>query len=372
MKFWPFLSPGKKIHQFVLGWFGNSVFAQTIHGPSVSQNQTAVKVFFVQAICLLDKTNQHNLKIIPLSHAGKKFTDFLGSWFENHDSVFAQTCHGHSVSQDETPLKIFGSGNLSFRQNKPIKFENLILLACSKEIQQFVLGWCRNNDSVSAKSFHDPILSQNETPVKFFGSSNLPFQQKKPIKFEISNPFTCWKKTHQFVLGQFGNYNIVSAQTFLSPSLETTAQFLPKLSMVLQCHKMKLMWKFFCSSNLPFRQSRPTKFENSTLLTCWKEIHRFFLGWFENHNSVFAQTCHGPSVSQNETLWKFLVQAIYLLDKILTLSSAGKKFNNFLGAYLETTIQFLPKLFMALQCHKIQLLWKFMFQAICLLDKTNQ
>ena len=308
MKFWPFLSPGKKIHQFVLGWFGNSVFAQTIHGPSVSQNQTAVKVFFVQAICLLDKTNQHNLKIIPLSHAGKKFTDFLGSWFENHDSVFAQTCHGHSVSQDETPLKIFGSGNLSFRQNKPIKFENLILLACSKEIQQFVLGWCRNNDSVSAKSFHDPLLSQNETPVKFFGSSNLPFQQKKSIKFEISNPFTCWKKTHQFVLGQFGNYNIVSTQTFLSPSLETTAQFLPKLSMVLQCHKMKLCESFF-------------------------------------------------------------VQAICLLDKadqqnlkILPFSPAGKKFTDFFLADLKTMIQFLPKLVMALQCHKMKLCKNFWFR----------
>ena len=43
--------------------------------------------------------------------------------------VFVQTFHGPSVSQNEAPVKHFGSGNLLFRQNKPIKFENWTLLA---------------------------------------------------------------------------------------------------------------------------------------------------------------------------------------------------------------------------------------------------
>ena len=78
-------------------------------------------------------------------------------------------------------------------------------------------------------------------------------------------------------------------------------------------------------------------------------------------------------------LWKLLVQASCLLDKtnqenlkIPPFSPGRKKFTNFWGADFETMIQFLPELFLALQCHKIKLLLKFLVQAICLLDKTNQ
>ena len=102
---------------------------------------------------------------------------FFGVWFGNHDSVFGQTFNCPSVSQNETPGKMFVSGNLLFRQNKPMKFEKLTLLACCKEIHQFVLGWFGNYDSVFARTFHGPSVSQNETLVKVFVSSNLPFRQ---------------------------------------------------------------------------------------------------------------------------------------------------------------------------------------------------
>ena len=101
--------------------------------------------------------------------------------------------------------------------------------------------------------------------------------------------------------------------------------------MGFQCHKMKLLWKFFVRASFPFwflesfclkkftfKTKQTNKILNFQPLACWKEIHQFF------------------------------------------------------HADLETTIQFLPKVFVVLQCHKMKLLWKFLVQAICLLDKTNQ
>ena len=70
--------------------------------------------------------------------------------------------------------------------------------------------------------------------------------------------------------------------------LKTTIQFLPKLLMALQVSQSPV--ENFGSGNFPFKENKPINFENSSLL------------------------------------------------------SAGKKFTNFGGADLETTIQFSPKL----------------------------
>ena len=120
------------------------------------------------------------------------------------------------------------------------------------------------------------------------------------------------KKIGKLVCSRWGVY-------FLGSDLETTIQFLAKLLIALQCHKMKLLGKCFCQAIYFLDKTNQWNLKN----------------------------------------WPFLL--------------AAKKFTNLFWADLEIMIQFLLELFMALQCHKMKLLWKFLFQAICLLDKmTNK
>ena len=84
-----------------------------------------------------------------------------------------------------------------------------------------------------------------------------------------------------------------------------------------------------------------------------------------------ALQCH-----KMKFLWKLLVQAIYLLDKrnqkISTLLPAGKNFTNLFWAELESTIKFLAKILMALQCHKMKFQSNVLVQTMSLLYKTNK
>ena len=81
------------------------------------------------------------------------------------------------MSQNECPVKFFGSSNLLFRQNKPIKFENSIIIACCTEINPFLGAeletkvrffgvWFKNHGSVFGQICHGPSVSQNEVSVK--------------------------------------------------------------------------------------------------------------------------------------------------------------------------------------------------------------
>ena len=98
------------------------------------------------------------MKIRPFSPAGKKSTRLFFCLFGNHDSAFAQNFHGPLFSQNQTLVTIFGWGNLLFGKNEPITFENSSLLACWKEIHQFLGDWFENHDSVFAKTFHGPSV----------------------------------------------------------------------------------------------------------------------------------------------------------------------------------------------------------------------
>ena len=148
--------------------------------------------------------------------------------------------------------------------------------------------------------------------------------------------------------------------------------------MALQCHKISSM-KRFLSSNIPFRQSDPIKFEIWTLSGCSKQIDQFLRGLFGKQDSVLAQTLHGSSVSQNETPGKvfWFRQFTFLRkesNKIWNLDSfrmLGTTYQ-FFWAYLESKTQFWPKLCMALQCQKIKLLWIFLVEAIYSSEKRKQ
>ena len=122
----------------------------------------------------------------------------------------------------------------------------------------------------------------------FFGSVNLPSDKRKPIKFEICSLFGSWNKLTNFWWA----------------ALESSLQVSPKHSTTLQCHKMKLLWSFFATANLPFRQKKAIKFEISNPFACSKEIYQFFGVLFGKLLSGLAQKFHDPSVSQHDTPMK--------------------------------------------------------------------
>ena len=105
------------------------------------------------------KTAPIKSEISTLWLAATKFTEiFLGS-IGNLLSLFPKTFHGLSVSQDETPATVFGSTNLAFRKNHPIKFEILTLWLTGTKFTDFFLGWIGNLQSLSPQTFHGLSMS---------------------------------------------------------------------------------------------------------------------------------------------------------------------------------------------------------------------
>ena len=139
----------------------------------------------------------------------------------------------------------------------------------------------------------------------FFGSLNLPSDKRKPIKFEICSLFGSWNKL----------------TNFWWTALESSLQVLPKHSTTLQCHKMKLLWRFFGPGNLPFREKEAIKFEIWTLFACSKEIYQFW-GWGGGGGADLESCCqvwprHSPTLQCHKIklVWEALLQANYLSDK---------------------------------------------------------
>ena len=76
--------------------------------------------------------------------------------------------------------------------------------------------------------------------------------------------------------------------------------------MTLQCHKKKLLWRFFGSGNLLFRGNKAIKSEIWTLFAHRKQIDQFLLGLFGKQDLILAQTWHGPSLLRKITPGKIL------------------------------------------------------------------
>ena len=138
------------------------------------------------------------MKFVAFSAVANKLTNF---WLADLESCF-QVWPKHSTTLQCHQMKLrwrnFGSGNLPFTEKKAIKFDIWTIFACSKEIYQFLVSWSGNLLSGLVQTFHNPSVSQNETPVRSFASGNLPFIQKKPIKFEIWTLLACSKEIDLF------------------------------------------------------------------------------------------------------------------------------------------------------------------------------
>ena len=105
-------------------------------------------------------------------------------------SVFLQTFHGPSVSEQDTAMSIFCLGNLSFNQNQLMKFAILTLLARFNPIGTIFRGLNFKPGVSLSQIFHGSSVSEQKTAVSFFCSRNLSFSQNQPMKFEILTLFT--------------------------------------------------------------------------------------------------------------------------------------------------------------------------------------
>ena len=87
-----------------------------------------------------------------------------------------------SVSQNNTLLKSYASSNLPFTKNKPIKLQIWILFISPKHMDQFLGVWFGKKHSVFAQCLQGPSVSQNETPVKEFWLGHFTFETKETNK----------------------------------------------------------------------------------------------------------------------------------------------------------------------------------------------
>ena len=133
--------------------------------------------------------------------------------------VLCQTSHSPSVSGQETLVKVSGSTNLRFTKKKPIKLEILTFLPAQKKFSNLLGVWTWNHDSVLSQVFHSPLVSGQETPAKLSSSNNLPFRKEKPRKSEILTFSPAQKKFTNFLGGWIGNQDSVLPQVFHSPSV---------------------------------------------------------------------------------------------------------------------------------------------------------
>ena len=85
-------------------------------------------------------------EILVFLPAQKKFYRFLVGLIEEKDSDFSETFHSPSLWGEETGVSIFCSGNFSFRQNQPMKFEIWMVkfLGAGKKpkISNFISWFC--------------------------------------------------------------------------------------------------------------------------------------------------------------------------------------------------------------------------------------
>ena len=95
---------------------------------------------------------------------------------------------------------------------------------------------------------------------------------------------------------------------FFRADLESRIQFWPKLCMTLQCHKIKLLWRFFSSGNLLFRGKKAIKSEIWTLFAHWKQIDQFLLSLFGKQDSILALQCHKIKLLSISWLRQFTLQ----------------------------------------------------------------
>ena len=226
MKFGSFLPTGKKFFNFFWGggWGGTVLENRIQFWPKLSvalhyHKMKLLSNFFIQTIYLSDKTNQEKLKFGPFLSAWNELIKLFGGWFRKQDSVFTYTCMALQCHKIKLLWRSFCSGNLLFGQNKEIQSDIWALFIRSEETEKFLGCLFEKQHLVLVQIVHGASVSRNKILAKIFGTSNLPFWQRKAMKYEIWTLFACWKEIEQFLLCWFGKQNSVLAQSLHASSV---------------------------------------------------------------------------------------------------------------------------------------------------------
>ena len=137
MKFGPYSHTPKKLPNFEVADLESSIqFWPNVCMALQCHKMNSCRGFLVQPTYLSDKQSKSNMKFVAFSVARNKLTNF---WWADLESCF-QVWPKHSTTLQCHKMKLFsrffGSANLPFRQKKAIKFKIWTLLAWSKEIEQ--------------------------------------------------------------------------------------------------------------------------------------------------------------------------------------------------------------------------------------------
>ena len=173
---------------------------------SILKRQVSSSSIFVSFFIVMTHNSSVNFKVIHFllwakgSHQSSNFDTFECSGqnlpnsschFPSNKSVFLQILHYSSMSWKITPPYFFGSNNIYFAQKKPIKVKILETFECSgKNLSNSLCQSCKDK-SIPLQILHPYSVSWKKTPLYFFSSNNLYFAQKECLWVKIFETFKC-------------------------------------------------------------------------------------------------------------------------------------------------------------------------------------
>ena len=141
------------------------------------------------------------MKFRPFLSAGKKLTNFCGTDLRSRIQFWLKVYMALQCHKIKLLRRFSGWSNLLLRQNKN-KIWNLgTFLLLQRNWSTFWGGLFGKQPSVLAQSLNGSSLSQNETPVKVFWFNQFTFQTKESNKIWNLGTFSQLKSNWPIFLG---------------------------------------------------------------------------------------------------------------------------------------------------------------------------
>ena len=229
------------LHQF----WNKSIPLQVLYPSSVSWNIIPMYFFSSNKIYFAQK-EPIKMKISEtFEHLAQILSNSLCQ-FWNDNLIPLQILYPSSVSWKIILLYFFSSNNIYFAQKEPIKMKIFETLECSAQILSNSLCQFWNDESIPLQILYPSSVSWRITPLYFFGSSNICFAHKEPIKVKI---FETFERSGQ---------NLTNS----------LCKFLNKLIPLEILYPSSVSWKitpqfFFSSNNIYFAQKEHIKMKIS-------------------------------------------------------------------------------------------------------------
>ena len=203
------------LHQF---WNNKSIPLQILHPSSVSWKIILLYFFSSNNIYFAQK-EPIKMKIFETCACSAQILSNSLYQFWNDNLIPLQILYPSSVSWKFIPLYFFSSNKIYFAQKEPIKMKIFETFECSAQILTNSLCQFWNDESIPLQSFYPSSLSWRITPLYFFGSNNIYFAHKEPIKVKIFETFECSGQNLTNSICKFLNDKLIPLQIFRFVSL---------------------------------------------------------------------------------------------------------------------------------------------------------